>query len=65
MNGQYGQREDISLADAIAWANSLPGGITKGAEPLKSLSDGLSVKDIEIVHRAVTALRKKLEDNLV
>jgi DNA-binding MarR family transcriptional regulator len=28
-----------------------------------SLSDGLSVKDIETVHRVVTALRKKLEGN--
>jgi DNA-binding MarR family transcriptional regulator len=26
------------------------------------LSDGLSVKDIETVHRVITALRKKLED---
>lgn len=24
----YDQREGISLADAIAWANSLPGGVT-------------------------------------
>ena len=24
----YGQREGISLADAIMWANSLPGGVT-------------------------------------
>jgi len=24
----YAQRESISLADAIAWANSLPGGVT-------------------------------------
>jgi DNA-binding MarR family transcriptional regulator len=28
---------------------------------VNSLSDGLSVKDIETVHRVVTALRKKLE----
>ncbi len=27
------------------------------------LSDGLSVKDIETVHRVVTTVRKKLEDN--
>src|SRR5271170_3598494 len=27
------------------------------------LSDGLSAKDIETVHRVVTAVRKKLEDN--
>jgi DNA-binding MarR family transcriptional regulator len=29
---------------------------------VNSLSDGLSVKQIETVHRVVTALRKKLED---
>jgi DNA-binding MarR family transcriptional regulator len=28
---------------------------------VNSLSDGLSVKDIDIVHRVVTALRKRLE----
>jgi DNA-binding MarR family transcriptional regulator len=30
---------------------------------VNSLADGLSVKDIETVHRVVTALRKKLEGN--
>jgi DNA-binding MarR family transcriptional regulator len=30
---------------------------------VNSLSDGLSVKDIETVHRVVRALRKKLEGN--
>jgi len=30
---------------------------------VNSLSDGLSVKDIETVHRVVTELRKKLEGN--
>ncbi|MFI5016004.1 MAG: MarR family winged helix-turn-helix transcriptional regulator [Hyphomicrobiales bacterium] len=30
---------------------------------VNSLSDGLLVKDIEIVHRVMAALRKKLEDN--
>jgi DNA-binding MarR family transcriptional regulator len=30
---------------------------------VNGLSDGLSVKEIETVHRVVTALRKKLEDN--
>jgi DNA-binding MarR family transcriptional regulator len=30
---------------------------------INHLSDGLSVKDIEIVHRVLTALRKKLEGN--
>ena len=29
---------------------------------VNNLSDGLSVKDIETVHRVVTAVRKKLED---
>ena len=28
---------------------------------VNDLSDGLSVKDVEVVHRVVTALRKKLE----
>jgi DNA-binding MarR family transcriptional regulator len=30
---------------------------------VNSLSDGLLVKDIEIVHRVITSLRKKLEGN--
>jgi DNA-binding MarR family transcriptional regulator len=30
---------------------------------VNSLSDGLSVKDIETIHRVVTALRNKLEGN--
>jgi hypothetical protein len=30
---------------------------------VNSLSDGLSVKDIETVHRVATALRNKLEGN--
>jgi DNA-binding MarR family transcriptional regulator len=30
---------------------------------INSLSDGLSVKDIETVHRVIAALRKKLEGN--
>jgi hypothetical protein len=29
---------------------------------VNGLSDGLSVKEIETVHRVATALRKKLED---
>jgi DNA-binding MarR family transcriptional regulator len=30
---------------------------------VNSLSDGLLAKDIETVHRVVTAVQKKLEDN--
>jgi DNA-binding MarR family transcriptional regulator len=30
---------------------------------VNDLSDGLSLRDIEIVHRVVAALRKKVEDN--
>ena len=30
---------------------------------INSLSDGLLVKDIQTVHRVITALRKKLEGN--
>ena len=50
----YGQREGISLADAIAWANSLPGGVTlflydegRGTTPsrVRLLPDGTWTED--------------------
>ena len=39
--------------------------MTLQAPWVNRLSDGLSVKDIETVHRVVTAVQKKLEDNNV
>jgi DNA-binding MarR family transcriptional regulator len=37
--------------------------MTLQAPWVNRLSDGLSVKDIETVHRVITAVQKKLEDN--